>query len=85
MNIKKIACIGAGLAIKKDTNETHGSAAIDVANAMATLTESDEFGDYDWSKIKLDMKRLSFVFDGRKILKRGVLEELGFKYYAIGE
>ncbi|GGH30670.1 nucleotide sugar dehydrogenase [Sphingobacterium alkalisoli] len=55
------------------------------AHAAAVLTEWDEFKGYDWAKIKETMKRPSFVFDGRKLLNRAQLEELGFVYYAIGE
>lgn len=52
---------------------------------IAVLTEWDEFKTYDWPKIKKNMKKPSFVFDGRKILNRIELEQIGFKYYAIGE
>ncbi|MEJ5054202.1 nucleotide sugar dehydrogenase [Sphingobacterium sp. MYb382] len=55
------------------------------AHAIAVLTEWDEFKDYDWVRIKENMKKPSFVFDGRKLLDRAKLEELGFIYYAIGE
>lgn len=55
------------------------------AHAVAILTEWDEFRHYDWAKIKANMQRPSFVFDGRKLLDREQLEELGFIYYAIGE
>ncbi len=55
------------------------------AHAIAVLTEWDEFKDYDWKRIKAQMKRPSFVFDGRKLLDRKMLESLGFIYYAIGE
>lgn len=59
--------------------------ALHAAHALAVLTEWDEFKTYDWTKIKASMKRPSFVFDGRKLLNRSVLEGLGFNYYAIGE
>lgn len=55
------------------------------AHAIAILTEWDEFKAYDWKRIKENMKRPSFIFDGRKLLDRQKLEELGFTYYAIGE
>ena len=55
------------------------------AHAVAVLTEWDEFRDYDWSRIKEDMKKPAFIFDGRKLLDRKCLNDLGFKYYAIGE
>lgn len=59
--------------------------ALQGAHATAVLTEWDEFKGYDWARIKEQMKRPSFVFDGRKLLDREQLEELGFAYYAIGE
>lgn len=59
--------------------------ALDGAHAVAVLTEWDAFKTYDWAKIKERMKRPSFVFDGRKLLNRKKLEDLGFTYYAIGE
>ncbi len=55
------------------------------AHGIAILTEWDEFKDYDWNRIKDNMKKPAFVFDGRKLLDRKRLEELGFIYYAIGE
>ncbi len=59
--------------------------ALEGAHAVAVLTEWDEFKTYDWTRIKADMKRPSFVFDGRKLLNRSELEAQGFAYYAIGE
>jgi len=55
------------------------------AHATAILTEWDEFRSYDWSRIKQQMKKPAFVFDGRKLLDRKQLDALGFDYYAIGE
>lgn len=60
-------------------------AALNGAHAVAVLTEWDEFKTYDWEKIKEDMKKPAFVFDGRKLLNREQLAGLGFDYYAIGE
>ena len=55
------------------------------AHAIAVLTEWDEFKAYDWHRIKENMMKPAFVFDGRKLLANNKLDELGFKYYAIGE
>lgn len=60
------------------------SACKDV-HAIAIMTEWDEFKTYDWGKIKQNMKRPAFIFDGRKLLNKEQLEKLGFIYYAIGE
>ncbi|MGO3806859.1 MAG: nucleotide sugar dehydrogenase [Sphingobacterium sp.] len=59
--------------------------ACEGAHGLAILTEWDEFKDLDWGRIKSSMKKPAFVFDGRKLLERKKLEELGFVYYAIGE
>lgn len=52
---------------------------------IAILTEWDEFKEYERKRIKDNMKKPAFVFDGRKLLDRKKLEDLGFVYYAIGE
>jgi UDPglucose 6-dehydrogenase len=55
------------------------------AHAIAILTEWDEFKNYDWSKIFTNMLKPAFVFDGRRILDKKLLKNIGFKYYRIGE
>jgi len=59
--------------------------AMSNAHAIAVLTEWDEFKTYDWQRIKENMTKPSFVFDGRKLLTEKQLTEIGFQYYAIGE
>lgn len=59
--------------------------ALEGAHAVAILTEWDEFRRYDWRNIKTRMKKPSFVFDGRKLLDKTDMEDIGFTYYAIGE
>ena len=58
--------------------------ACEGAHAIAILTEWDEFVGYDWQKIYDNMQKPAFVFDGRNILNRSVLEEIGFVYQGIG-
>ncbi len=58
--------------------------ALQDAHAVAVLTEWDEFRSYDWKEIKQQMKKPSFVFDGRKLLDSEHLKALGFDCYAIG-
>lgn len=55
------------------------------AHAIAILTEWDEFVDYDWKRIYDNMMKPAFVFDGRNILDRETLEDIGFKFYGIGK
>jgi len=59
-------------------------AAAQHAHAVAVLTEWDEFKTYDWQRIKDQMVKPAFVFDGRKLLTETDLAKLGFIYYAIG-
>jgi UDPglucose 6-dehydrogenase len=54
------------------------------AHAIAILTEWDEFNTYDWQKIYDNMEKPAFVFDGRNILDRKKLTQIGFIYKCIG-
>ncbi len=54
------------------------------AHAIAVLTEWDEFKMYDWDKIYDNMLKPAFVFDGRNILNKEELENIGFIYQGIG-
>lgn len=58
--------------------------ALKGAHAVAVLTEWDEFKTYDWQRIYNNMQKPAFVFDGRNILDREVLEQIGFEVYTIG-
>ena len=59
-------------------------AACNNAHAIAVLTEWDEFKDYDWVKIYNHMQKPAFIFDGRGILNKNEIEDIGFTYYKIG-
>jgi UDPglucose 6-dehydrogenase len=54
------------------------------AHAIAVLTEWDEFRSYDWQRIYDSMQKPAFVFDGRNLLDRSELEQIGFVYQSIG-
>ena len=58
--------------------------AMEGSHAIAVLTEWDEFKAYDWQRIYKGMKKPAFLFDGRNILDRKDLEEIGFIYKGIG-
>jgi antirestriction protein len=58
--------------------------ACNQAHAIAVLTEWDEFKAYDWQKIYDHMLKPAFIFDGRNILDKKALEQIGFVYKAIG-
>ena len=53
------------------------------ADAVALITEWNEFKFPDWNKVDELMKQ-SVVFDGRNIYDRELLESKGFIYYGIG-
>ena len=54
------------------------------SHAIAILTEWEEFVHYDWQKIYDSMQKPAFVFDGRNILNKVELENIGFVYQGIG-
>ncbi len=60
-------------------------AACKGAHAIAVMTEWDEFKDLDFKKIFDSMEKPACIFDGRNILDRAKLEEIGFKTYFIGK
>ncbi|CDF80645.1 UDP-glucose 6-dehydrogenase [Formosa agariphila KMM 3901] len=69
-----------GLTVVKNPYE-----ALNDAHAIAVLTEWDEFKGYDWQKIYDNMQKPAFVFDGRSVLDKPALEQIGFQVYVIGQ
>jgi UDPglucose 6-dehydrogenase len=63
---------------------TNAYEACQDAHAIAILTEWDEFKTLDWQRIYDNMKKPAFVFDGRNILDKHKLTEIGFQFYGIG-
>jgi UDPglucose 6-dehydrogenase len=66
-------------------SHTNAYDACQDAHAIAVLTEWDEFKTLDWQRIYDNMLKPAFVFDGRGILDRAELEEIGFVVYTIGK
>ena len=54
------------------------------SQAIAIITEWDEFRLLDWEKIYSVMKKPAYIFDGRNILDKKNLSEIGFIYKSIG-
>lgn len=54
------------------------------SHAIAILTEWHEFKAYDWQKIYDSMLKPAHIFDGRNLLDKDKLEEIGFIIYSIG-
>ncbi|WP_044210250.1 nucleotide sugar dehydrogenase [Flammeovirga sp. OC4] len=59
--------------------------AVDNAHAIAVLTEWDEFKDYNWEEIYSKVLKPANIFDGRNILDKKALIEIGFSVYNIGK
>ncbi len=59
--------------------------AADRAHAIAVMTEWDEFKELDFTKIYDTMLQPAFIFDGRNLLDRDKLQEIGFELHAIGK
>ena len=55
------------------------------AHAISVLTEWDEFRELDFERVLHSMQQPAFVFDGRNLLDRSKLTELGFEIHAIGK
>lgn len=78
--------------IKMDLGASFDYVAVEVnpyeacqdAHAIAILTEWDEFKEYDWQRIYDGMLKPAFVFDGRNILDKKKMKEIGFVYTAVG-
>ena len=56
--------------------------ATEKAHAIAILTEWDEFKLYDYDLIYNNMLKPAFIFDGRRLLNKLLLNK--FKYYVVG-
>jgi UDPglucose 6-dehydrogenase len=54
------------------------------SHGIAILTEWEEFTTYNWEKIYDQMQKPAFIFDGRGVLDRNLIERIGFVYYTIG-
>ena len=60
-----------------------GYDALRGADALAVVTEWNEFRTPDFAKIKKTMKK-PIIFDGRNIFNQEELRKMGFTYYGIG-
>lgn len=59
--------------------------AADGADAIAVLTEWDEFAEVDYEKIYSVMRKPAYIFDGRNLLDRHALQKIGFTVQSIGK
>jgi UDPglucose 6-dehydrogenase len=54
------------------------------AHAVAVLTEWDEFKGLKWKEVYDDMLKPAFLFDGRRLLDKDKLQQIGFNFFVIG-
>lgn len=54
------------------------------SHAIAVMTEWDEFKTYDWQRVYDNMLKPAHVFDGRNLLDKQQLRDIGFQVHAIG-
>jgi len=59
--------------------------ACDGADALAVMTEWDEFASIDFEAAFAAMRKPAFVFDGRNVLDHAKLRAIGFQVYVIGK
>ena len=59
--------------------------ACENSHAVAVITEWDEFKSYDWCKIYDCVMSPAKVFDGRNILDKDALKDIGFEVFSIGK
>jgi len=66
------------LTLCEDKQET-----LENADALCVVTEWKEFNSPNFDKIKKTLSN-AVIFDGRNLFEPGLMQQLGFKYYAIG-
>ena len=54
------------------------------SHAILLLTEWDEFKEYNWKSVYKNMKKPAFFFDGRNVLDKKIMNNIGFNYKKIG-
>lgn len=59
--------------------------ACEGADALAVMTEWDEFSAIDFEAAFATMRKPAFVFDGRNVLDHAKLRAIGFQVYVIGK
>lgn len=54
------------------------------SHAVVVCTEWRQFRDLDWKRIFNSMEKPALVFDGRNLLDRASLEDIGFRVLSVG-
>jgi UDPglucose 6-dehydrogenase len=75
--------VARGIFGGKITYTTKNYDALKGADALAVITEWQEFREPDFARMK-KLMRSPVVFDGRNIYQPESMKSLGFTYYSIG-
>ncbi len=59
--------------------------ACENSHAVSIITEWDEFTTFNWNKIYKCLIKPAKVFDGRNLINKNDLKEIGFNVYSIGK
>lgn len=71
--------------LKRIFVEEKSCEAIENAHAVAILTEWNEFKIIDWETKFTKMKKPAFVFDGRNILEKKKMNDIGYQLFQLGK
>ena len=72
--------VAGKVSFNKDTYKAVGG-----CDAIAVMTEWDQYAELDFERIYGSMTKPAFIFDGRNILDHRGLYEIGFNVFAIGK
>ena len=84
IDLEQLQCRSSEDNANQSQSYTNPYEACKNAHAIAILTEWDEFKNFDWQQIYDNMFKPAFVFDGRNLLDKAKLEQIGFQYQGIG-
>lgn len=77
--------LGRGKTDARLTVAPDAYAAVEGADAVAILTEWDEFKALDYARVYAAMRKPAFLFDGRNLTDLAKLNALGFRACGIGK
>ena len=80
---RRLVVVAKKLLGNKVTFASKSYAALSGADALAVVTEWNEFREPDFGKMRKLLKS-PVIFDGRNIYSRDVMKANGFTYYSIG-
>ena len=77
----KIVCLNSGYVIESHIETVD----LEMIEDNGLTIDKDVFKTFDWTRIYENMFKPAFVFDGRNLLDKKTLNEIGFQFYSIGQ